>query len=130
MLHAVVTAGLQDVIEADDVGLDVGVRVVDAVPHTGLGRQVHHDLGVIVGKDLVDEGLVGDGATDEDVAGLCRLGRLLDAPKAVLLQGGVIVVVHIVQTDNGAAGEIPQQPQHQKRPDEAGGAGDQNGFAV
>ena len=31
-------AGFQDIVEADEVGLNIGIRVGDAVPHAGLCR--------------------------------------------------------------------------------------------
>ena len=41
MLHGVVPAGFEDVVEADDVALDVGVRVGYRVADSGLGGKVH-----------------------------------------------------------------------------------------
>ena len=38
----VAAAGFEDVVEAHDVALDVGVWVLDAVAHTRLGRKVDH----------------------------------------------------------------------------------------
>ena len=37
MFHFVVAAGFQDVIETDQVALDVGIRIGNAVTNTGLG---------------------------------------------------------------------------------------------
>ena len=50
MLHALraavvgVPAGLQDIVEADEVGFDIDVRMVDAVPHPRLGGEVDDDV--------------------------------------------------------------------------------------
>src|SRR3546814_7843456 len=44
VLDAVVAAGLEDVHEADDVGVDVGVRVLERVAYAGLGGEVDHPL--------------------------------------------------------------------------------------
>ena len=38
-----VPAALQHVEEADEVGVDIGVRVLERVAHAGLGREMHHD---------------------------------------------------------------------------------------
>ena len=62
MLHGITAAGLQDVVEAHDVALDVGVRVLDAVAHSRLGREIHHDVEMVFGKKTVDEVAIGDGA--------------------------------------------------------------------
>jgi hypothetical protein len=45
-----VAAALQDVGEADEVGVDVGHRVLDGVAHPGLGRQVDHPLRLVGGE--------------------------------------------------------------------------------
>ena len=42
MLHGVVPAGFEDVVEADDVALDVGVRIGDRVADSRLRGKVHH----------------------------------------------------------------------------------------
>ena len=47
MLDAVVPAALEDVEEADEVAVDVGVRVGQRVAHAGLRGQVDHALGAL-----------------------------------------------------------------------------------
>ena len=44
VLHAVVPAAFEDMQEADEVGVDVGVRVVERIAHAGLRRQVDDPL--------------------------------------------------------------------------------------
>ena len=39
-------AGFEDVVEADEVGLDIGIGVGDAIAHTSLGCEVDNDLGI------------------------------------------------------------------------------------
>ena len=41
MLDTAVPAAFQDVEEADEIGVDIGVRILQRVAHAGLGRQVH-----------------------------------------------------------------------------------------
>ena len=54
------TAGFENVVETDEVGLDIGIGVGDAVTDSCLGGKVDYNVYVVVGEDLVDEGLVGD----------------------------------------------------------------------
>ena len=44
MFAAVVPAALQHVDEALDIGVDIGVRMVDRITHAGLSREVDHHL--------------------------------------------------------------------------------------
>ena len=58
-------AGFEDVIEADEVGLDVSVGIGDAIAHASLGSQIHDNMRLILGENAVDEGAVGYVAADE-----------------------------------------------------------------
>ena len=59
MLHRMVPAGLQNVVEPDHVALDVSIRVLDAITDTGLSGKVHNDIEVVFLEEAVDEGPVG-----------------------------------------------------------------------
>ena len=54
MLHGVMSAGLEDVIEAHHVAHDVGIGIGDAIAHTSLGSEVHDNLGLILLKNTID----------------------------------------------------------------------------
>jgi DNA-directed RNA polymerase subunit RPC12/RpoP len=116
VLDAVVAAALQHVHRADDVAVDVGVRVLDGVTHTGLGGEVHHALHTGACKQCGHRRTILQRvtvATEPRVRGQLRESRLL--------QTDVIVVVDVVHTDDlvtarkQAAGDVES--------DEAGGAG-------
>ena len=131
VLHRVVVArGLEEVVEADQVRVDVDVRVVDAVAHAGLGGEVDEDVEAVGREELVDERLVCDVAADEDPAGFRGLRGLLDLPEAVLLQLERVVVGHAVDADDRRALRVAQQPRAEVRADEARCARDEDGFSV
>jgi hypothetical protein len=50
VLHAVVAAAFEDVGEADQVAVDVGVRVLQRVAHAGLGGEVDHAVELLGGE--------------------------------------------------------------------------------
>ena len=149
MMHGV-AAGLEDVVEAQHVAADVGVGVLDAVAHAGLGGQIDHDVRLELLEEAVHQGLVGDVPLDEAVAVLRMLfGLGLDEPQAVLLERRVVVVVQVVQAKDVQAdgsrslggglgigkaaydglkfGKMAvEEPKHQVGTDEAGGAGNEN----
>ena len=47
MLHRIVAACFQNIIEADDVGLDIAVRVVDGISYTSLCSKIHDHIKVM-----------------------------------------------------------------------------------
>jgi hypothetical protein len=52
MLHAVVAAGFQDIAEADQIGVYVGMGVLQGVTHARLRGQVDHALGLVACKQV------------------------------------------------------------------------------
>lgn len=98
VLHAVVAAGFEHVAKADEVALDVGLRVGERVAHAGLRGQVNDALGLLSSKD------------GHQACCVCHVGfdeaELL--PGAQLLQpgffeGGIVVVVEVVQANDFVA---------------------------
>ena len=45
-----IPAGFQDIIEADYIALDIGIRFSDAIPNSCLGSQVYHYIRLMVCK--------------------------------------------------------------------------------
>lgn len=124
-------AGLQDVVEPDHVALDIGIRVLDAIADTGLSRQVHDDVEVVFLEEFFDEGLISEVAFDELVGmPFCGVGFLLDLAQAVLLERRIIVVVQVVKTNDVERLLAFKEPQNEVRPNEAGGAGDEDGLVI
>lgn len=130
MLDRVMAAGFEDVVEADDVAIDVYVRVIDGISHTRLRREIHHNVKVVLSKEPVNKPFLADRALDESVLDRTVFRRLFDKGKAVFLERRVVVVIHIVQTDDRAAAHFFKKPNHKIRPNEAGRACDKNGFVV
>jgi hypothetical protein len=91
VLDAVVPAALENVQRADDVGIDVGVRVIDAVADAGLGGEVDDALRAHLGEQPLHAGSVGEVQFGKGEAGLTdELGE------PVLFQFNVVVGIEIV----------------------------------
>lgn len=118
-----IAAGFQDVVEADEVGLDIGAGVGDAVAHTGLGGQVDHYLRFVLGKETVDQLLVGNIALDKG-----EVGELRQLGETLFLETYVVVVVHIIYSDNYGVIVTLIDGFDQIGADESGGAGDEDRF--
>lgn len=65
VLHLVVAAGLEDIIETDKVALHIGIGVGDAITNACLRCEVDHNIYTVLGEYLLDECLVGYIAFDE-----------------------------------------------------------------
>ena len=115
MLHGVVPAGLEDVQEADEVALEVGIRVGDGVADAGLCGEVDDCVEALGREEGVEGLLVGDVHLDEALA---LTGAELGY--ASVLEPDVIVVVEVVDADYlvAAVGEHI----HQFRADESCGS--------
>ena len=120
-----VPAGFEDVVEADEVALDVGIGVDDAVADTGLCSEVDDDLGCVCREYVLYLCLVGDVAFDK---GELSLLGFLDFFQAFFLQADVVVVVEVVDADDSRFREILQQSLDEVGTDETGCACHEDGF--
>lgn len=119
-----VTTGLEYVVETYDVALDVSIGVGYRVAHTGLGGEVYYYLKVVLGKETVYEGAVGEVAFDKSVSALGVLcSKLFEALQAVVLDGRVVVVVYTVEIDYLYAGLGGEQTFYEVGANKSGGSG-------
>ena len=118
MLDRIVPAGLQDVQEAYEIALEVGVRVGDGVADACLRREVDDCVETLRGEERVQRLLVRDVHLDEALA--LPGAELGDAP---VLEPDIIVVVEVVDADH----LVPafREHIHQFRADESCGSRDQ-----
>lgn len=57
MLHGIVAAGLQDVIETDDVGFDIDIWMINGIADPCLDSEVYYYIKVVVREQLVNQNL-------------------------------------------------------------------------
>ena len=95
MLNRVLAAAFEDVHEADQIAVDVGVGVQQRVAHTGVGGQVDHPLETFAGKQRSHRRPVGDVPLDEaEIALPCEAGQ------AGALEANVVLIVKVVDADD------------------------------
>ena len=58
VLHFVMAASLQNVVETYQVTLDVAIRIGNAVTDTSLGSEVHHHINLVLRENLLDDSFV------------------------------------------------------------------------
>ena len=85
-------AGFEDVVEADEIALDVGIRVRDGIADAGLGGEVHDDVEVVLFEEVVDGYLVGEVRFDECPFFAGRGSQGFDFFEAFVLDVHVVVV--------------------------------------
>lgn len=123
-----VAAGFQNVVEADEVGFDIYVGVGNGVPYAGLGCQVDYDIRMPGVKNVCDAVFVYQISPDEMVfPSFDQSRRFFQFLQAVFLQGYVIVIIHVVDTDDTDMGN-GEEPLYQIGSDKTGRAGDKYGF--
>ena len=92
MLDAVVAAAFQHMQRADDVGVDVGVRVLHAVADARLSGEVDNPLRLRLGEQPLHARAVGEIELVEGEA-----GRALELAEPRLLQLNVVVGIEIIE---------------------------------
>ena len=130
MLHGPVPARLQDIVEADQIARDIRIGIRNRIPHASLRSQVHHHLWLIGLEDAVDGFLRRDVALDETELRLASVADLPDLLQPPLLQAHVIVIVHIVDTDDRCPFQVVLQPFHQVAADESRSSCHQDGLTI
>src|ERR1700731_4821269 len=114
-----VPTAFQDIEEAGEVCVRVGVRIDQRVAHARLGGEMDHVLEAVLREQLRHPGAVGEVELDEMEG---RIFAKLVEPR--LLERRVIIGVEVVEAYDRAAGS--QQPARHVEADETGGAGDEN----
>ena len=89
------TAGFEDIKEADQVGFHISIWVGDGVAHTSLCCKVDDHRRLVLLEQLRDQLLVGDVAFDKSKCGI--LSQLVQAE---LFECHVVVSIHVVDADD------------------------------
>ena len=54
MLNGIMPTSLQDIIEANHVALNIGIRIGDAIAYTCLCSQIYHHIKVVLLKQSIN----------------------------------------------------------------------------
>ena len=123
MLDLAVTAAFQQVAEAHEVGLDIAFGVDEAVAHARLRRKVDHMGERVAAEKVLQRGVVGEVRQGEGEA-----GKPFKLREAVLLELDRVIVVEVVDADDGVP--LGDQPFGKVESDESGCAGNENVHVV
>lgn len=121
--------GFEYVIEPYDIALDIHIRVLNRIAHTGLGSQVDHNVEVVFRKQFVNQFTVGNIAFYGFIMDARRF-QLIQFIQAVYFQRRILVVVQVVDTYYDSALHLGKQPVHQVAANKPGMTRHQNGLAI
>ena len=94
----IVPASLENIDEAFEICVDIGVRMIDRMAHAGLRREMDHHRKSMFGKQQ------GHRPAIREIELHKTEPRILTQDiQSRLLQGGVVVIIKVVQTDNMTA---------------------------
>ena len=113
--------GFQEFESARDIRIEIIARSLDRVAHAGLRRQVNHDIGTVLGKDLGQQAGSLDPVLDLEI---CLMASENSRP--VALQAGIVIVAETVDADDAPA--VCQPALSDVHSDETRRPCDQQGF--
>ncbi|MBV6389860.1 MAG: hypothetical protein JNIBNLAF_01511 [Nitrosomonas europaea] len=113
VLDIVMTATFENMSKTNDVAVNIGKRVFNRIAHPGLGCQIHHPLRLVSFKTGFDTFTIRQIQAQMSVTGV-----ISKSGKAIFLQFGIIIIIVVIDTDDGVA--TFKQPQRQCRSNKAG----------
>ena len=117
MLHLMMAARLQDIVEAYEIALDIGIRVRDGITDTCLRGKIDHHGNPVFTKNLLHRILVRNRRVDEcPVSAEC-----LDFAQALVLYIDVVLIGDAVDTDDADIVNVSEKSLDEVAADEAGG---------
>ena len=129
MFDRPVATSLEDVIEAYQIALDIGIGIGDRVSDTRLCGEVHHHGRLILFEEAVYRRFVGYISLDEAVVRALR-HQAVELIQAPLLQCHIVVTVHIIDIDNRSPLHVFEQALDEVRADEASSTGYQYRLSI
>ena len=112
------SAGFKDVVEAYHVGLDMGIRVDDAVTDSCLGCEVHDNLRSELCENSLEECPVGDVALMESEAVISH-----QRIQALFLEARIVIGVQVIDACDGRIVDCPEDMSDEIAADKAGSTG-------
>lgn len=126
MLDLVVTAGLQDIIEADKVALNVSIGIGYAVADSCLSGKVHDNGNLVFREDFLHCVFVSNGGMDK--CPVTMQGFNFFQP--LILDVNIVVVGNGIDTDNLDVLDIMEESFDEIASDKTSSACHENGFVL
>ena len=125
MFHLMMTARLQNIVEAYEIALDIGVRIRYGITDTGLRGKIDHYGNPVVTKNLLYCILVRNRHVDE-----CPVSAEgLDFAQALVLDVDVVIIGNAVNADDADIVNVSEKAFDEVAADKAGGTGHEDSLA-
>ena len=125
MLHLMMTTRLQNIVEAYEIALDIGIRVRDGITDTGLRGKIDHYRNPVFTKNFLHRILVRNRRMDE-----CPVSAEgLDLAQALVLYIDVVIIGDAVNADDADIVNVREQALDEVAADETGGTGHEDCLA-
>ena len=115
MLHLVMAACLQYVVEAYEIAFDVGVGIRNRVAHPCLRREIHHHSNAVFGENVLHCLLVGNGILHKRPVAPKSLNLL----QSLILDIDIIIIRNAVNTNHFDALNVLKKTLHKVAADES-----------
>lgn len=93
-------AGFENMCEANDVAMHIGMRIFCGITHASLGREMDHAIKAMRRKAGFYSTAVSQIVTEKNERPSGFFGSLPQGSEAGLLQAGVVVFINAIETDN------------------------------
>ena len=118
-------ARLENIVKADQIGPDIGIRMRNRIPHARLRREVHNNVRFALRKSARYKLLIRDISPDK------RKVRIRRQPgQPLFFNCDIIIIVHIVDAGYADARIFRQKPRAKRAPDKPCRAGNKNTGAL
>lgn len=125
MLHLMMAACFQNIVEAYEITLDIGIRIRDGITDTGLRGKIDHYGNPVVTKNFLYGILVRNRRVDE-----CPVSAEgLDFAQALVLYVDVVIIGDTVDTDDADIVNVSEKALDEVAADEAGSTGHEDSLA-
>ena len=126
MFYLMMTTRFQDIVEAYEIALDIGIRVRDGLTDTGLCGKVYNDRNLVLIEDLLHCVLVRNRRVDE-----CPVAAEgLDFAQALVLYIDIIIISYAVYPYDADISDILEKSFNQIATYKAGSSCYQDSFIV
>ena len=102
VLHRMIAASFKNIEEPDHIRFDIGLRVIDGIPHPRLSCQIHNNIKMIGIEKGINQFFIRQIAFDEHMPDSTLHCQFLNEVQSILFQANLILVVHAVEGYNCA----------------------------